>query len=117
MRNHTRSAVASLILLPLATVVACASPTGEAEDTSSLTADLSIAETRGVDSASAFSAADAKTLKDDHGVEWTGVYIGGKCSGGSGWVSSSHSMIASDWVMTAPVSCSVGTSPCGLIFR
>jgi len=35
-----------------------------------------------------------------------------------GWVSSSHSMIASDWVRIAPASfSSVGTSPCGLIAR
>ena len=40
---------------------------------------------RGVDRASAFSVAEAKTLHTDHGVEWTGVYIGGACNAGSGW--------------------------------
>ena len=39
-------------------------------------------------------------------------------SGGVGWVSSSHSMMASDWVSTPPSpSSSVGTSPCGLSAR
>src|SRR5262245_48755956 len=43
---------------------------------------------RGVDRASAFSIAEAKTLHDAHGVKWTGVYIGGPCSAGSGWTKS-----------------------------
>ena len=39
-------------------------------------------------------------------------------SGGFGWVSSSHSMIASDWVSTRPSSVSsVGSKPCGLSAR
>ena len=39
-------------------------------------------------------------------------------NGGLGWVSSSHSMMASDWVSTVPSSpSSVGTSPYGLIAR
>ena len=39
-------------------------------------------------------------------------------SGGVGWVSSSHSMMASDCVSTPPSSSSsVGTSPCGLRAR
>jgi hypothetical protein len=40
---------------------------------------------RGVDRASAFSIAEAKTLANTHGVKWTGVYIGGACNAGSGW--------------------------------
>jgi hypothetical protein len=40
---------------------------------------------RGVDRASAFSVAEATNLKNNHGVQWTGVYIGGPCSAGSGW--------------------------------
>jgi len=40
---------------------------------------------RGVDRASAFSMTEATTLHDAHGVKWTGVYIGGPCSAGSGW--------------------------------
>jgi hypothetical protein len=43
---------------------------------------------RGVDRASAFSLTEAKTLHDVHGVKWTGVYIGGPCSAGSGWTKS-----------------------------
>ena len=43
---------------------------------------------RGVDRASAFSIAEARTLHDAHGVKWTGVYIGGPCSAGSGWTKS-----------------------------
>jgi hypothetical protein len=40
---------------------------------------------RGVDRASAFAVSEARVLHDNHGVRWTGVYIGGPCSGGSGW--------------------------------
>jgi hypothetical protein len=40
---------------------------------------------RGTDRASAFSVAEAMTLKNNYGVQWTGVYIGGPCSAGSGW--------------------------------
>src|SRR5690349_8841677 len=40
---------------------------------------------RGVDRASAFSLTEAHTLASAHGVKWTGVYIGGPCSAGSGW--------------------------------
>ncbi len=54
---------------------------------------------RGVDRASAFSVAEAKTLHTDHGVSWTGVYIGGACNAGSGWskavVTSLHT--ATEW--------------------
>ena len=44
-----------------------------------------IAVKRGVDRASAFTMAEAKLLANTHGVKWTGVYIGGPCSAGSGW--------------------------------
>ena len=40
---------------------------------------------RGVDRAGAFSATEAATLANDDAVTWTGVYIGGACSAGSGW--------------------------------
>src|ERR1043165_4172303 len=43
---------------------------------------------RGVDRATAFSLNEAKTLANDHGVKWTGVYIGGPCNAGSGWTKS-----------------------------
>ena len=39
-------------------------------------------------------------------------------SGGSGWMSSRYSMIASDWVSTSPLeSSSAGTRICGLMAR
>lgn len=47
-----------------------------------------IAVMRGVDRATAFSLNEAKTLANDHGVKWTGVYIGGPCNAGSGWTKS-----------------------------
>ena len=38
--------------------------------------------------------------------------------GGSGWVSSKYSMIASDWVSASPSSVSkLGVRPCGLVAR
>lgn len=40
---------------------------------------------RGVDRAIAFTVSEAQGLKTNHGVKWTGVYIGGACNGGSGW--------------------------------
>lgn len=43
---------------------------------------------RGIDRASAFSMSEAQTLANNHGVKWTGVYIGGPCSAGSGWTKS-----------------------------
>jgi len=49
---------------------------------------------RGVDRAGVFSTREARVLKNDHGVRWTGVYIGGPCSGGFGWTKSRVSAIA-----------------------
>ena len=40
---------------------------------------------RGIDRATAFTLSEAQGLKTNHGVKWTGVYIGGACNGGSGW--------------------------------
>ena len=40
---------------------------------------------RGVDRAGAFSDGEAATLAANDGVTWTGAYIGGACSAGSGW--------------------------------
>ena len=48
-------------------------------------ARLTIPILRGVDRASAFAVSEARVLHDNHGVRFTGVYIGGPCSGGSGW--------------------------------
>ena len=49
---------------------------------------------RGVDRASVFSTHQARVLHDAHGVRWTGVYIGGPCSGGAGWTKSRVKAIA-----------------------
>jgi hypothetical protein len=54
-----------------------------------------IAVLRGVDRAGAFSIAEATALKSTYGVAWTGVYIGGPCSAGSGWTQSVVSSLAS----------------------
>ena len=51
-------------------------------------ARVAITVQRGVDRASALSVHEAKILRNDHGVKWTGVYIGGPCNGGSGWTKS-----------------------------
>jgi len=42
----------------------------------------------GVDRAGAFTTTEATYLKTTYGVMWTGVYIGGACSAGSGWTKS-----------------------------
>jgi len=54
---------------------------------------------QGVDRASAFTTAEAHTLKTNHGVQWTGVYIGGPCSAGSGWTKAVVTALAAseDW--------------------
>jgi hypothetical protein len=89
-------------LLALAVVAACDAPMEDELEELPTEVDAGIAEPdvepihdeepppaikvlRGVDRASAFSVAQAKQLKTDHGVKWTGVYIGGACSAGSGW--------------------------------
>jgi len=46
---------------------------------------VAITVERGVDRASALTVHEARVLENDHGVRWTGVYIGGPCNGGSGW--------------------------------
>lgn len=55
---------------------------------------VAITVQRGVDRASVLSVHEAKVLKNDHGVKWTGVYIGGPCNGGSGWTKSVVAAIA-----------------------
>ena len=47
------------------------------------TVDIQILQ--GVDRAGAFSTTEANYLHTTYGVMWTGVYIGGACSAGSGW--------------------------------
>ena len=76
-----------LALLPVvATLAACGSAAvDDPESTGETESAVTVRQLRGVDSASAFSESAAKRLKDDYGVKWTGVYIGGDCEGGSGW--------------------------------
>lgn len=49
---------------------------------------------RGADRASEISVAEAKLLKNSHGVKYFGVYIGGPCNGGSGWSKAGVTAIA-----------------------
>jgi hypothetical protein len=55
------------------------------ETTTSDDATVRVRIERGVDRASVLSVREARILHIDHGVRWTGVYIGGACNGGSGW--------------------------------
>ncbi len=48
---------------------------------------------QGVDRAGAFSPSEAKSLKSAYGIGFTGVYIGGPCSAGSGWSAASVTAI------------------------
>lgn len=57
-------------------------------------ARLALPILRGVDRASELSTSEARRLHDDHGVRWTGVYIGGPCNGGSGWTKGGVEAIA-----------------------
>ena len=58
----------------------------QSPDTGETSTDVSAPRVlRGVDRASAFSAHEAHVLASQHGVKWSGVYIGGACDGGSGW--------------------------------
>jgi hypothetical protein len=84
------SAAHCLPIAFLASVIAC----GGSPDGSSTSA-VSVSILGGVDSAGVFSASTAKSLKDNYGVAWTGVYIGGPCDGGSGWNKSAVESIAS----------------------
>ena len=72
-----------LVVVTSVSAVACSGAADEASSSSSEA--VTVHDARGVDRASAFDTAEAVRLKDDHGVRWTGVYIGGPCSGGSGW--------------------------------
>ena len=49
---------------------------------------------RGVDRAGAFSITEATALETTYSVQWTGVYIGGPCSAGSGWTQAVVSSLA-----------------------
>jgi hypothetical protein len=63
---------------------ACAADTS-VDETDNTQDDIAIRVRRGVDRAGAFSDHEARLLRNDHGVTWTGAYIGGACSAGSGW--------------------------------
>jgi hypothetical protein len=78
-----------IAMLATTTVLACG---GSPDGTSGSEVTISIES--GVDSAGVFSASTAKALKDNFGVRWTGVYIGGPCDGGSGWTKSAVESIA-----------------------
>jgi|HubBroStandDraft_6_1064221.scaffolds.fasta_scaffold354388_1 hypothetical protein len=62
--------------------------TSDANGDATHTADAAIQILTGVDRAGAFSATEAAALKTAYDVVWTGVYIGGACSAGSGWTKS-----------------------------
>jgi hypothetical protein len=47
--------------------------------------DAATSVQRGADRAGEFSVREARILAGDHGVKWSGVYIGGACNGGFGW--------------------------------
>jgi hypothetical protein len=74
-------------------------PGGESPDIDGAPNSIAATIQRGADRASAFDASEAKTLKDKHGVTWSGVYIGGACDGGSGWSKSVVEALhkAADW--------------------
>jgi hypothetical protein len=74
----------ALATLPFVAALGCSAAPGDPEVGTTSQAST-VAEMRGVDSAGAFSTAAAKILKNDYGVRWTGVYIGGPCDGGFGW--------------------------------
>jgi hypothetical protein len=69
----------------LCAFIACADDPPAVDDAES---ESTITVERGVDRAGAFSPHEARILARDHGVKWTGVYIGGACSAGSGWTRS-----------------------------
>jgi hypothetical protein len=80
---HTTAAAFAILTLGIA---ACGGAHADVDDSTSQAESASTVSTlRGVDSASAFSDAAAQRLKNDYGVKWTGVYIGGPCSAGAGW--------------------------------
>src|SRR5262252_7430043 len=60
--------------------------TSSGDDTATTTEESRVIRVeRGVDRASVLSTHEARILHADHGVRWSGVYLGGACTGGSGW--------------------------------
>jgi len=74
----------ALAIIPFVTV-GCGAAPGDDSEVGTTSQASTVAEMRGVDTAGAFSASAARILKNDYGVRWTGVYIGGPCDGGFGW--------------------------------
>jgi len=96
-----------LVLLVLSVLSACAggnpgaavdasSTDGRASSTDGALDAMPIAVLRGVDRAGAFSMTEATTLATSDGVKWTGVYVGGPCSAGSGWTKALLTAMASE---------------------
>lgn len=95
----------------------------DASSDASLDAPARVIEVlQGVDRASAFTATEAHTLKTAHDVQWTGVYIGGACSAGSGWTKAVVTTLATNegwtfmptWVgQQAPSICGASTLTAG----
>ncbi len=94
-----RTSLLVLSVMAFASIVATGCSGAPGDDVGSTSQALSDAEQRGVDSAGALSPSAAQTLKNDYGVRWTGVYIGGACSAGFGWNRSSVQAIydATGW--------------------
>jgi hypothetical protein len=69
--------------------------TSSGDDTATTTEESRVIRIeRGVDRASVLSTHEARILHADHGVRWSGVYIGGACNGGSGWTRAAVENIA-----------------------
>ena len=83
--------IAILLATSACADVASDDDTSATEDALALT---KIQVLRGVDRAGVFTTAEAKVLHNQHGVRWTGVYIGGACNGGFGWTPSKVTAIA-----------------------
>src|SRR5262245_18451003 len=95
MTSSTPRAIPAIAALALTFATACASSEpGEPDATDEVESAATVAVLRGTDRASAFSPAEASTLRTRFGVAWTGVYIGGPCSAGSGWTRDSVTAIA-----------------------
>src|ERR1041384_610973 len=91
MTTNPPRAIRAIAALAIASGACAPSPDLE---TAELAAASTVQVLRGTDRASAFSPGEAATLRASFGVAWTGVYIGGPCSAGSGWNRDSVTAIA-----------------------
>ncbi|HEY0475976.1 MAG TPA: glycoside hydrolase domain-containing protein [Kofleriaceae bacterium] len=87
-------AIRAIAALAISTATACASDPPEAPEATAVAAASTVEVLRGTDRASVFSPGEAATLRNNFGVAWTGVYIGGPCNGGSGWTRDTVTAIA-----------------------